>query len=120
MDIAKEYYVAITLDRATCKNVFMVSAKKGQGCKDLIDFLQTTIPVSPFLYNKDQLTDLSERVFSSEITREKLFNYLNSELPYNLYVETIIWKETKKSITIHQNINAVSYTHLPLPTKRIV
>jgi len=97
------------------KNVFMVSAKKGQGCKDLIDFLQTTIPVSPFLYNKDQLTDLSERVFSSEITREKLFNYLNSELPYNLYVETIIWKETKNSITIHQNINVSKYNH-----KRII
>ena len=97
------------------KNVFMVSAKKGQGCKDLIDFLQTTIPVSPFLYNKDQLTDLSERVFSSEITREKLFNYLNSELPYNLYVETIIWKETNKSITIHQNINVSKYNH-----KRII
>ena len=97
------------------ENVFMVSAKKGQGCKDLIDFLQTTIPVSPFLYNKDQLTDLSERVFSSEITREKLFNYLNSELPYNLYVETMIWKETKKSITIHQNINVSKYNH-----KRII
>jgi len=93
----------------------MVSAKKGQGCKDLVDFLQTTVPASPFLYNKDQLTDLSERVFSSEITREKLFNYLNSELPYNLYVETIIWKETKKSITIHQNINVSKYNH-----KRII
>ena len=97
------------------KNVFMISAKKGQGCKDLIDFLQTAIPNSPFLYDDDQLSDLSERVFSSEITREKLFNYLNSELPYNLYVETIIWKETKKSITIHQNINVSKYNH-----KRII
>ena len=101
--------------RINFSKTFMVSAKKGQGCKDLIDFLQTTIPVSPFLYNKDQLTDLSERVFSSEITREKLFNYLNSELPYNLYVETVIWKETKKSITIHQNINVSKYNH-----KRII
>ena len=97
------------------KNVFMVSAKKGQGCKDLIDFLQTVIPTSPFLYDKDQLTDLSERVFASEITREKLFNYLNSELPYNLFVETAMWKETKNSITIHQNINVSKYNH-----KRII
>ena len=97
------------------KKVFMVSAKKGQGCKDLIDYLQTTIPTSPFLYDKDQLTDLSERVFAAEITREKLFNYLNSELPYNLFVETVIWKETKNSITIHQNINVSKYNH-----KRII
>ena len=97
------------------KNVFMVSAKKGQGCKDLIDFLQTVIPNSPFLYDKDQLTDLSERVFAAEITREKLFNYLNSELPYNLFVKTIIWKETPNSITIHQNINVSKYNH-----KRII
>ena len=97
------------------KNVFMVSAKKGQGCKDLIDFLQTTLPNSPFLYDKDQLTDLSERVFAAEITREKLFNYLNSELPYNLFVETVIWKEANNSITIHQNINVSKYNH-----KRII
>ena len=97
------------------KNVFMVSAKKGQGCKDLINFLQTAVPNSPFLYDKDQLTDLSERVFAAEITREKLFNYLNSELPYNLFVETFIWKETKNSITIHQIINVSKYNH-----KRII
>ena len=97
------------------KNVFMVSAKKGQGCNYLINFLQTTLPNSPFLYDKDQLTDLSERVFASEITREKLFNYLNSELPYNLFVETAMWKETKNSITIHQNINVSKYNH-----KRII
>ena len=97
------------------QNVFMVSAKKGQGCKDLINFLQKVLPNSPFLYDKDQLTDLSERVFAAEITREKLFNYLNSELPYNLFVETIIWKETKSAITIHQNINVSKYNH-----KRII
>ena len=97
------------------KNVFMVSAKKGQGCKDLIDFLQTAVPNSPFLYDKDQLTDLSERVFAAEITREKLFNYLNSELPYNLFVETLIWKEKKNSITIYQNINVSKNNH-----KRII
>ena len=97
------------------KKVFMVSAKKGQGCNDLIDFLQTVVPNSPFLYDKDQLTDLSERVFAAEITREKLFNYLNSELPYNLFVETVVWKEAKNSITIHQNIIVSKYNH-----KRII
>ena len=76
--------------------------------------MQTAVPNSP-LYDKDQLTDLSERVFAAEITREKLFNYLNSELPYNLFVETVIWKEVKNSITIHQNINVSKYNH-----KRII
>ena len=103
---------AIKIENSTeFKNVFMVSAKKGQGCKDLIDFLQTAVPNSPFLYDKDQLTDLPEGVLAAEITREKLFNYLNSELPYNLFVETFIWKEKKNSITIHQNINVSKYNH---------
>lgn len=93
------------------KNVFMISAKNGHGCNDLVNFLQTQIPFSPFLYDKDQITDITERVFSSEITREKLFNFLNSELPYNLFVETILWKETQNSITIHQNINVSKYNH---------
>ena len=45
--------------------------------------------------------------YVKSITREKLFNYLNSELPYNLFVESVIWKETKSSITIHQNMKLI-------------
>ncbi len=93
------------------QNVFMISAKNGHGCKDLVKFLETQIPFGKFLYDKDQVSNVSEKIFSAEITREKLFNFLNSELPYNLYVETIMWKETSKFITIHQNINVSKYNH---------
>ena len=69
------------------------------------------MPIGPFLYDKNQISNLSDRVFSAEITREKLFNYLNSELPYNLYVETIEWKETEKNINIFQNIHVSKNNH---------
>lgn len=93
------------------ENVFMISAKNGHGCKDLLKFYQNKMPYSPFLYDKSQISTLSERVFSAEITREKLFNLLNSELPYNLHVETIDWRESLKSISIHQNIHVTKNNH---------
>lgn len=93
------------------ENVFMISAKNGSGCNDLINFYQKKMPIGPFLYDKNQISNLSDRVFSAEITREKLFNYLNSELPYNLYVETIEWRETEKNINIFQNIHVSKNNH---------
>lgn len=116
--IQKDKLLKITDEIIKCypfKNVFMVSAKNGNGCRDLIKFYQEKMPIGPFLYDKNQISNLSDRVFSAEITREKLFNFLNSELPYNLYVETIEWKETEKDITIFQNIHVSKINH-----KRII
>ena len=59
----------------------------------------------PELLPEDQLTDLNERLFAAEITREKLFLHLHQELPYSLTVETEKWKNYENgSVKIHQII----------------
>ena len=67
---------------------FMVSAQTGDGLEDLKSYLANALPESPWFYPEDHLTDISERVLASEITREKLFLKLKQELPYSLTVET--------------------------------
>ena len=74
---------------------FMISAAKGDGCEDLLNYLAKEMAVGPWLYPEDQMSDLPMRQLAAEITREKLFERLHQELPYALTVETESWKELK-------------------------
>jgi GTP-binding protein Era len=72
---------------------FMISALTGDGVDDLIPHFAEILPTGPWLYPEDHLTDMNERLFASEITREKLFLRLHQELPYALTVETEGWED---------------------------
>lgn len=84
---------------------FYISALKGEGLDALKAFFAQAVPEGPWLYPEDYLTDISEKVLASEITREKLFMMLREELPYSLNVETESWEEKADgSIKINQAI----------------
>ncbi len=74
-------------------NVFMISARTGDGVADLRAYLARRLPVGPWLYPEDQLADLPLRLMAAEVTREKAFLRLHQELPYALTVETDDWRE---------------------------
>ncbi|MDZ4693329.1 GTPase Era [Terricaulis sp.] len=76
-------------------DVFMVSAKKGDGVDDIARVLTERAPVGPWLFPEDQTMDAPARVLAAEITREKAFLRLHEELPYELTVETETWEERK-------------------------
>ena len=75
------------------ESIFMISALKGDGVNDLLSNLSEDLPKGPWLYPEDHLSDMNERLFAAEITREKLFLSLHQELPYSLTVETEGWQE---------------------------
>jgi GTP-binding protein Era len=84
---------------------FMISALKGPGCDDLMEYLAKTLPEGPWYYPEDQISDLPMRQLAAEITREKLFLRLHQELPYASHVETEKWEEMKNgSVRIEQVI----------------
>ncbi len=84
---------------------FMISAEKGHGCEDVMDYLAKTLPEGPWYYPEDQISDLPIRQLAAEITREKLFLRLHQELPYSSHVETEKWEERKDgSVRIEQVI----------------
>jgi GTP-binding protein Era len=72
---------------------FMISALKGDGVKDLLDYIAQKLPESPYLFPEDQVSDMPMRLLAAEITREKLFLNLHEELPYGLTVETEEWEQ---------------------------
>jgi GTP-binding protein Era len=53
------------------------------------------VPVGPWLYPEDQLSDMPQRLLAAEITREQVFLQLHDELPYASTVETEAWEEFK-------------------------
>lgn len=71
---------------------FMISALTGDGVDDLRTALAGRLPGGPWLFPEDQLSDMNDRLFAAEITREKLFLNLHQELPYALTVETETWE----------------------------
>ena len=83
----------------------MVSALTGDGVADLERWLADHVPPGPWLYPPDQMSDAPMRQLAAEITREKLFERLHQELPYQSTVETEQWKELRKGdIRIEQTI----------------
>ena len=67
---------------------FMLSALKGSGVKDFLDWTAERIPPGPWHFPEDQLTDLTLAITAAEVTREKLFLRIHEEIPYNATVET--------------------------------
>ena len=68
--------------------IFYISALRKRGFKELIKKIRENIPYNQWIYDKDIITDKKIEFILSEITREKIFQLLNQELPYNIKVET--------------------------------
>lgn len=99
-------------DTGLFDEIFMVSALTGDGVQGLKARLMASMPVGPWHYPEDQLTDLSERLLAAEITREQMFNQLHDELPYNTTVIPESWEERKDgSVMIRQTILVTKATH---------
>jgi GTP-binding protein Era len=79
--------------RLAFDETFMISALKGHGVPKLREKLATFMPPGPWLYPEDQISDAPLRALAAEITREKLFERLHDELPYQSTVETELWKD---------------------------
>jgi len=87
------------------ERIFMISATKGDGLTELLDYCAAGMPEGPFLYPEDQAADIPSRLLAAEITREKLYLRLHDEIPYASTVTTESWKEQKDgSVRIEQTI----------------
>jgi GTP-binding protein Era len=94
------------------KETFMVSAATGDGLDKLRERLGRMMPPGPWLYPEDQITDAPLRSLAAEITREKLFERLHDELPYQATVETDQWKTLPDgSVRIEQTIFVTRDSH---------
>lgn len=90
--------------RGLFTETFLISAQTGENVAELKDYLVQQAPKGMWMFPSDQITDLPNRLFAAEITREKLFMNLQQELPYTVAVTTTNWEEKESGIRIEQTI----------------
>ena len=86
-------------------DVFFVSALTGDGVPAMKAALAALMPQAEWMYPEDQVSDASERLLATEITREQLYNQLHEELPYDSAVRPELYQHRPDgSLEIHQQI----------------
>ncbi len=109
VDIAKkEPLLALAQEfaaKAEFADIYFVSASTGDGVPELKSALAAMMPEGEWTYPEDQVSNASERLLATEITREQLYKQLHEELPYDSAVRPEKYIERKDgSLEIHQQI----------------
>ncbi len=100
LKLAEELGAAVAFDE-----VYFVSALTGDGVPELKRHLAGLMPVGPWHYPEDQVSDASERLLACEVTREQLYRQLHEELPYDSAVRPEAYVQRKDgSVEIRQQI----------------
>jgi len=113
LDRPKLLELAKTLnERHSFVATFMISAETGDGVAAMKTALGAVMPAGPWLYPEDQVSEAPLMALAAEITREKLFERLHDELPYQCTVETETWEVRKDgSARIEQTIFVTRDSH---------
>ena len=80
--------------------VIPVSALNNFHTEQVIEALLEILPDSPPYFSKENLSDLSQRFFTSEIIREKVFLQYDKEIPYSTEIAIEEFKDEKNLIRI--------------------
>lgn len=93
------------IDRLSKKRNFAeiipITVLGGHNLDTVLQMIKPHLPVSPFLFPEDQVTDRSSRFLAAELIREKITRQLGDELPYEAMVEIERFDMTAKTVHIH-------------------
>ena len=78
--------------------IIPISALEQANTDYLLSRLKELVPVSPPYFDKDALTDKTERFFVSEIIREQILLNYKKEIPYSVEVDVEEFKEDEDII----------------------
>ncbi len=82
-----------------------VSAKTGDGLKELENVLLSYLPEGPQYFPEDMMTDQPERLICGELIREKALLHLREEVPHGVGVEMMAMNKLNDSfMEIHATI----------------
>ncbi len=82
-----------------------ISARKGDGCQQLLEEIMKELPEGEPLFPEDQITDQPERFLVGEIIREKAMDLTYHEVPHALAVVIDQFEESPKLLRIHATLH---------------
>ena len=80
--------------------VIPVSALNNFNTDKIVEALLEIIPESPPFFSKENLSDLTQRFFTAEMIREKIFLFYDKEIPYSTEVGIEEFKDDKTLVKI--------------------
>ncbi|MFQ6727321.1 MAG: GTPase Era [Alphaproteobacteria bacterium] len=97
---------------AEFKEIFMISALKNDGIKQMLESLSLVMPESPYLFETRDAVDVPDMLYLAELTREKVYKYIHQELPYHINVVTEkVDTDSEGVLEIYQKIVVQSAAH---------
>jgi len=97
---------------AEFKEIFMISALKNDGVKQMLESLSLVMPESPYLFETRDAVDVPDMLYLAELTREKVYKYIHQELPYHINVVTEkVDTDSEGVLEIYQKIVVQSEAH---------
>ena len=113
--IAKENLlpmVAELSNMAEFREIFMISALKNDGVKQMLESLSAVMPESPYLFETRDAVDVPDMLYLAELTREKVYKYIHQELPYHINVVTEkVDTDDEGVLEIYQKIVVANAAH---------
>ncbi|MBP7497567.1 MAG: GTPase Era [Bacteroidales bacterium] len=91
--------------------IIPVSALKAFNTDKIIAILKDLLPLNPPYFPADELSDKSQRFFTAETIREKIFTCYQKEIPYNCEVIIESFKEEDKITRISALIYVGKQSH---------
>lgn len=84
---------------------FNISAKKNLGVNKLYNYLKSQSIENKWLFKKNEITNKDDIFIANECTRNSIFKIIHKEIPYNIKIKNIIFKNLKNNqIKIKQSI----------------
>jgi GTP-binding protein Era len=83
---------------------FYVNARVGDGLKDLVSWCAAHVPVAPFRYDRDDVSNQPVRFFVEEFVREAAFDLLQQEIPYSVAARVDEFREGSDPLYIRVTV----------------
>jgi GTP-binding protein Era len=102
-DVASDDQVAALAEWATgeleCRS-FPISAADGTGVGELLLAVEQALPLSPFLYDPEDVAFQPARFFVAELLRETVFEQFAQEVPYSVFCRVDEFREATDPVYI--------------------
>ena len=109
-EITKKINSVINFDET-----FFISLSKKSGMESFLNWVEKQAYSDEWLFQQTYKSNISKKNFLSELTREKVFEYIHEEIPYNLEINTdYIDPSRNKSLKVYQTVWLNKKSHKPI------